>query len=159
MKKYFLLAFVLAPLFLTASPKYWIYLKTKDKNAAPAVSPLTLENRQKLGIPVFDETDLPVNVAFESALRDNSVHVVNRSKWLNAVSAVMTGEQVERVRQLDFVQDVVMIDPGFYIARTQPIEKANNNVANPNVPPSKKPIITTLLSIAVRTTPTCSLKR
>ncbi|MCE7043366.1 S8 family serine peptidase [Dyadobacter sp. CY312] len=124
MKKYLLLAFVLAPFFVSASPKYWIYLKTKDKSAAPAVSPLTLENRQKLGMPLFDETDLPVNVAFETTLRDNSVNVVNRSKWLNAVSAVMTGEQVERVRQLDFVQDVVMIDPGFYIARTQPIEKA-----------------------------------
>jgi subtilisin family serine protease len=124
MKKYFLLAFVLAPLFVTASPKYWIYLKTKDKNAAPAVSPLTLENRQKLGISLFDDTDLPVDVTFERVLQSNSVKVVNRSKWLNAVSAVMTREQVDRIRQLDFVQDVVMIDPGFYIARTQPVEKA-----------------------------------
>jgi subtilisin family serine protease len=124
MKKYLLLALVLAPLFVTANPKYWIYLKSKDKSAAPAVSPLTLENRQKLGMPLFDETDLPVNAAFETVLRDHSVNVVNRSKWLNAVSAVMTGEQVEHVRQLDFVQEVVMIDPGFYIARTQPVEKA-----------------------------------
>jgi subtilisin family serine protease len=124
MRRFFLLAFVCAPFFLSASPKYWIYLKSKDPNAAPAVSPLTLENRQKLGMVISDETDLPVKIEYESALRENAVKIINRSKWLNAVSAVMTSEQVNRVRQLDFVQDVVQIDPGFYIARTQPIEKA-----------------------------------
>ncbi len=123
MKKYLLLALVLCPLFTSAYPKYWIYLKNKDKSAAPAVSPLTLENRQKLGMPLFDEMDLPVSSAYETVLGANAVKVINRSKWLNAVSAVMTSSQAERIRQLDFVEEVVPMDPGFYIAQSKPIEK------------------------------------
>lgn len=124
MRRLLLLAFVFVPLVLSASPKYWIYLKNKDLTVSPAVSALTLENRQKLGLALSDETDFPVSQAYESALRAHSVKIVNRSKWLNAVSANLTSEQAMKVRELDFVADVVMIDPGFYIARTQPVEKA-----------------------------------
>ena len=124
MKRFFLLAFLCAPIFLSASPKYWIYLKNKNLNDLPAVSPLTLENRQKHGLVTSDELDLPIKGEYEYSLQENSIKIINRSKWLNAVSAVMTSEQVSKVRQLAFVQDVVQIDPGFYIARTQPIEKA-----------------------------------
>ncbi|MGV3602189.1 MAG: S8 family serine peptidase [Dyadobacter fermentans] len=124
MKRLLLLALVCMPWVLSASPKYWIFLKNKDLTASPAVSALTLENRQKLGLVLSDETDLPVNKAYETALRGHSVNIINRSKWLNAVSANLTSEQAMKVRQLDFVADVVMIDPGFYIAKTQPIEKA-----------------------------------
>jgi subtilisin family serine protease len=124
MRRLLLLAFVFVPLVLSASPKYWIYLKNKDLAANPAVSALTLENRQKLGLLLSDETDLPVKKEYETALRGQSVNIINRSKWLNAVSANLTSEQAMKVRELDFVADVVMIDPGFYIARTQPTEKA-----------------------------------
>lgn len=124
MRRLLLLAFVFVPLVLSASPKYWIYLKNKDLAANPAVSALTLENRQKLGLVLSDETDLPVKKEYEAALRGQSVNIINRSKWLNAVSANLTSEQAMKVRELDFVADVVMIDPGFYIARTQPTEKA-----------------------------------
>ncbi len=124
MRRLLLLAFVFVPLVLSASPKYWIYLKNKDLASSPAVSALTLENRQKLGLVLSDETDLPVKKEYEAALRGQSVNIINRSKWLNAVSANLTSEQAIKVRELDFVADVVMIDPGFYIARTQPTEKA-----------------------------------
>lgn len=124
MKKFLLLAFFFIPCLLSASPKYWIYLKNKDANAAPAVSMLTLENRQKLGLVYSDESDLPVKREYETALQNESVKIINRSKWLNAVSATLTSEQAIKIRQLDFVQEVVPIDPGFYIARTQPVEKA-----------------------------------
>jgi len=124
MKRFLFLAFLFAPLFVSASPKYWIYLKNKNLNTSPAVSFLTMENRQKLGLVISDELDLPINKAYETTLNEQSVKIINRSKWLNAVSATMTSEQANRVRQLDFVQEVVLIDPGFYIAKTQPIEKA-----------------------------------
>jgi subtilisin family serine protease len=124
MKRLFLLVFVLLPFVLSASPKYWIFLKNKDLNAKPAVSALTIETRQKLGLVLSDETDLPIKPDYEQALKGQSIHIINRSKWLNAVSAVLTSEQAMKVRELDFVKEVVMIDPGFYIASTKPIEKA-----------------------------------
>ena len=119
MKRFLSLALVLLPCLLSASPKYWIYLKSKDLNAIPAVSSLTLENRQKLGLITSDELDLPIKREYELALCDQSVKIINRSKWLNAVSAVLTSEQAMKIRTLDFVQEVVPIDPGFYIAKTQ----------------------------------------
>jgi subtilisin family serine protease len=124
MKKILSLALVLLPCLLSASPKYWIYLKNKDLNTTPAVSLLTLENRQKLGLITSDELDLPIKREYELALCDQSVKIINRSKWLNAVSAVLTSEQAMKIRELDFVQEVVPIDPGFYIARSKAIEKA-----------------------------------
>lgn len=124
MKRILLLAFVLAPFLCIASPKYWIYLKNKDLHASPAISATAIENRTRLGLAISDETDLPISSEYEKALQNQSVRIINRSRWLNAVSATLTGEQAMRVKELDFVRDVVMIDPGFYIARTQPIEKA-----------------------------------
>ncbi|MCE6990384.1 S8 family serine peptidase [Dyadobacter sp. CY323] len=124
MKRLFLLVFALLPFVSSATPKYWIYLKDKDLNETPAVSPQTLECRQKLGLTVSDDTDLPVNKAYEHLLQSQSIKIINRSKWLNAVSANLTSEQAMKIRELDFVAEVVPIDPGFYIARTQPIEKA-----------------------------------
>ncbi|GAB3171516.1 S8 family serine peptidase [Telluribacter humicola] len=112
------------PLFLSAQPKYWIYLK--DKNAAdqPAISETTMQNRKMLGLALFDETDLPVQAAYEKELTQTSVTIINRSKWLNAVSATLTPEQAFRVSKLPFVTDVVPMTSGFYIARTQPVDKA-----------------------------------
>lgn len=124
MKKIFVAALFFISLYSSATPKYWIYLKAKDNTVAPAISPLTMENRKTLGMPLFDELDLPVRSSYENVLRENEVKIVNRSKWLNAVSAVMSREQVDRIRQLDFVKEVVPIDPGFYIAQTKPAEKA-----------------------------------
>ena len=57
MKRIFLLSFFLCPLLLSAQPKYWIYLKDKDKSSAPAISKTTIENRQRMGIVTIDETD------------------------------------------------------------------------------------------------------
>jgi subtilisin family serine protease len=124
MKRLSLLFCMFFPIVLSAAPKYWIYLKSKDLNDKPAVSQLTLENRKMLGIALSDETDLPVRKDYEQALHKESVRIINRSKWLNAVSANMTSEQAMKVRALDFVEAVVPIDPGFYIARTQAAEKA-----------------------------------
>ncbi len=125
MKKAFLLICMLIPSLVFATPKYWIYLKNKDLKASPAVSETTLQNRKKLGLDISDYTDLPVNATYEAVLKSNQVKIINRSKWLNAVSANLTGEQAQQLKQLDFVEDIVPIDPGFYIASTGSIEKAN----------------------------------
>ncbi len=123
MKRIFLLALLCVPVLLSAQPKYWIYLKDKNLDNSPAVSQLTLETRQKFGLAT-DDTDLPVRADYQNQLQDISVKIANRSKWLNAVSAVLTSEQAQEVRQLDFVKEVVPMTSGFYIAQTKPVERA-----------------------------------
>ncbi|WP_159471868.1 S8 family serine peptidase [Dyadobacter sp. 3J3] len=123
MKRIFLLALLCVPALLSAQPKYWIYLKDKNLDNAPAVSQLTLETRQKFGLAT-DDTDLPVRADYQNRLKDISVKITNRSKWLNAVSAVLTSAQAQEVRELSFVKEVVPMTSGFYIAQTKPVERA-----------------------------------
>ncbi|MEO6685399.1 MAG: S8 family serine peptidase, partial [Dyadobacter sp.] len=123
MKRIFLLALLCVPALLSAQPKYWIYLKDKNLDNSPAVSQLTLETRQKFGLAT-DDTDLPVRADYQNQLKNISVKIANRSKWLNAVSAVLTSAQAQEVRELSFVKEVVPMTSGFYIAQTKPVERA-----------------------------------
>ncbi|MCF0058875.1 S8 family serine peptidase [Dyadobacter sp. CY356] len=123
MKRIFLLALLCVPALLSAQPKYWIYLKDKNLDNSPAVSQLTLETRQKFNLGI-DDTDLPVRADYQKQLQDISVKIANRSKWLNAVSAVLTSAQAQEVRELGFVKEVVPMTSGFYIAQTKPVERA-----------------------------------
>jgi len=105
---------------LSAQPKYWIYLNNKDAAARPAISETTKENRRLMGLPLWEETDLPVRGSYLAQLQAINVQPVYASRWLNAVSATLTYEQVQEVRKLGFVKDIVAMDAGFIIARTQP---------------------------------------
>jgi len=109
---------------LSAQPKYWIYLKDKDKASLPAISETTRENRKTFGLPIWEETDLPVRESYLSALKEKQIQPIYSSRWLNAVSASLDPIQVAEVRQLDFVEDVVAMNSDFVIARTQPVERA-----------------------------------
>jgi subtilisin family serine protease len=124
MKKIFLLSFFLSPLMLSAQSKYWIYLKDKNLTDEPAVSKTTIENRRNLGMSLTDETDLPVRLDYQAKLGEHSVKILNRSKWLNAVSASLSSSEAMAVRSLDFVKEVVPIDAGFFIARSKPVERS-----------------------------------
>jgi len=101
--------------------KYWIYFKDKDLNQPPAVSQQTLKNRELMGLPLADETDLPVKFEYVSALQQASVRVINHSRWLNAVSAEISPENLARVRELSFVKGIEKMDSDFFIARSAPI--------------------------------------
>lgn len=123
MKKFLLLSFLCLPALLSAQPKYWIYLKDKDLSSKPAISQLTLDTREKFGLST-DETDLPVREEYQNQLKNISVNIANRSKWLNAVSAILTSDQAQKVRELSFVKEVIPMTSGFYIAQTKPVEHA-----------------------------------
>lgn len=109
---------------LSAQPKYWIYLKDKDMTSRPAISETTRENRKNFGLPLWEETDLPVREGYLSTLKEKQIQPIYSSRWLNAVSAVLTYAQAQEVKQLDFVQEVVPMDSDFIITRTQPVNRA-----------------------------------
>lgn len=124
MKRFYLLTLLLAPLFLSAQPKYWIYLKDKNQSDAPAISQTTRENRKMLGLEEVQYTDLPVRQDYKGKLQNQQIKLLNQSKWLNAVSAHLTSEQAMKLRNMDFVKDVALIDAGFYIASTKSVERS-----------------------------------
>ncbi|MFC5408124.1 S8 family serine peptidase [Larkinella bovis] len=93
----------------TAQSKYWITLKDKPSTQKPSLSPSTLSNRQSMGLSV-DETDFPLNPTYLRELTNKGIQPLFQSRWLNAVSAELTPTQVDRVKAMPFVKELVPID-------------------------------------------------
>ncbi|WP_298361155.1 S8 family serine peptidase [Runella sp.] len=101
-----------------AQKRYWIFLKDKNLQDAPAVSPQTLQNRLQQGLALYDETDLPVKKDYLQQLQTVNCQPKTVSRWLNAVSAQLTNDQVQQVRALPFVTGLQPMDGNFYVAKT-----------------------------------------
>jgi subtilisin family serine protease len=98
----------------TDSPKYWILFKTKDQSVRPALSETAITRRKAQNLPL-DETDQPVSVDYLSQLKQEGVQPLNKSRWLNAVSARLTTSQYAQVAALPFVAGIQAIDPAIII--------------------------------------------
>ena len=89
--------------------KYWIsfdHKEIKGYDYKNSLSEQTIVNRTSLNIPLMQVTDIPVSNAYKASLADLNISVVATSKWLNAVTAYLTSEQVEQVKALSFVTSV-----------------------------------------------------
>ncbi|MEO0899023.1 MAG: S8 family serine peptidase [Bacteroidota bacterium] len=92
-----------------AQDKYWIFFEDKGDvshlTAEEILSPRALERRAMQGV-LIDGYDMPVNPAYLSSLKSRNIQMKRVSKWLNAVSAIMTREEVALVQHLPFVDHV-----------------------------------------------------
>ena len=124
MKKVTLLLFVLLTAFTsvtanwihkpsigptTGKEKYWILLSQKDPAQTPALSQATMERRQAQGLTI-DETDFPLSSTYLAQLRQAGIEPLCQSRWLNAVSAMLTKEQRKHIASLPFVKEITPID-------------------------------------------------
>lgn len=122
------------------SPKYWILFKEKDQTAPVALSPVALTRRTVQNLPL-DDTDKPVSASYLSQLQQEGVQLINKSRWLNAVSAQLTAEQYARVQALPFVTSIQAIDPAIII--TSIADPDGSLVAKrPTVNPHMAPVMT-----------------
>lgn len=113
-----LLLFLFFALNLSAQPKYWIYLKDKNVDDKPAISEQTRINRNNEGLPEQQATDLPVKADYLQSLGKNGIQPIYPSRWLNAVSAALSPEQVRIAKSLGFVEQVIPMNSDFFITRT-----------------------------------------
>lgn len=113
--------------FAGAQPKYWVTFAGKEgAGGADYVSEAAIRNRQKLGLPLRQDTDLPVKKDYISGLQQLGVQTILTSRWLNAVSVRLTDDQLTQVSQLPYVKDITPIagylipaglaEPGFMSA-------------------------------------------
>ena len=89
--------------------KYWISFDQKETvgyDYRNALSQQTIVNRTSLNIPLIQVTDIPVTQHYIAALSKLDVSIVAKSKWLNAVTAYLSQEQVAQVQALNFVTSV-----------------------------------------------------
>src|SRR6478735_2312178 len=109
-----LCALFLMVLELTAQDKkYWITFRDKDVTSydyRTFLSAQCIENRERFGLSLYQYTDVPVTVQYIKGIEETGVHTVCRSRWVNAVSAYMTAEQVKMVSALPYVSDIDEID-------------------------------------------------
>lgn len=65
----------------------------------------TIEKRLKLGIPLVQFTDLPVNPSYKNQVNSIS-EVKGESRWMNAVLVKLNAKEIEQINSLAFVKEV-----------------------------------------------------
>lgn len=118
--------FIAFLIFLTVVPisgqtKYMVYFKDKGigqgerlnksselyKIAESQLSQRAIERRKRtLGENYITEKDIPINGEYINQLTDRSVEIVRELKWFNAVSCMLTAEQVDEISEFDFISKV-----------------------------------------------------
>jgi serine protease AprX len=108
-------AFLLATIFLILSAKgqekYWVFLKDKPQSTVQKITPAdflsqrAIDRRLRFGIPI-DETDIPVSQIYLDSLRNMGLDVVQKSRWLNAVSVRADSAKLMQLAQCHFISHV-----------------------------------------------------
>ncbi|MEY3417534.1 MAG: hypothetical protein RL060_1646 [Bacteroidota bacterium] len=126
----FFLLLVLSALAAQANQKYWLFFKDKgDTNnlSHALLSPDAIANRMQFKMASRQWTDFPVCASYVQSIENEGIVIVTKSKWLNAVSATLTAEQLTRVKQFAFVRSVQLIKSSLRIASETPPKQAKQN--------------------------------
>jgi hypothetical protein len=113
-----ILFFAIITLNLQAQVKHDVFmLSLSDKNDSPYsvfhpqefLSMNAIERRTVQDISI-DERDLPVNPEYIAQIESLGAKVIHRSKWLNAVSVLITDSAIiEKLKDLPFVLDIMAL--------------------------------------------------
>jgi hypothetical protein len=123
---YLALQFLLMSEFCYAQDqKYWIFLVDKDTIAydyQQHLSEQAIERRLEQKIPLVQFTDIPLNINYLTQLQQQGIKQVQQSKWLNAITAILTNEQIIALKKLPFVKQIVPMNNRFKIL-SLPLQK------------------------------------
>ena len=114
------------------SNKYWIYYSDKagmTLNPYEYFSSGAIERRIQNGIPLFDFSDLPVNPLYTSRVSSMSDTLLGSSRWLNASCIRATKQNLEEIRRLPFVKDIVPSRSHALVAGFEDLSKAEQSLA------------------------------
>ena len=107
--------------------KYWIMFTDKDATK-PAISEKCKENRRVLGLQENQFSDLPVSELYVKRLQSIDIQSLIKSKWLNAVSANLTEQQIEKLKKLTFVKEIIPIESQVILANVNSKKNTDINV-------------------------------
>src|SRR4051812_205559 len=105
-----LLFFCLSAVPSLAQNKYWVVLKDKQGVRFDPYSYFNkkaIERRQNQHLPLFEETDKPLNPKYLKQVTALSDSVTGSSRWLNAVACYARPEQVKALQELTFVREII----------------------------------------------------
>jgi serine protease AprX len=122
MKNKILFWFIFAPLFIYPQTKYYVYFKDKGikqsealskssvvySEAVNLLSEKSIERRKKVmnedAMITFE--DLPLKENYVQKIQNLGIKIRNRLKWFNAVTAYLTEEQINQIKELGFVEKI-----------------------------------------------------
>jgi subtilisin family serine protease len=141
---FFVLVVIIPPAFSQDVPaeKYWIFFRDKSTNISSEQKSLsqcyperTIQRRLKHREPkeVMDEYDVPVSPEYIRTIKFNGIEILSVSRWLNAVSARLTAQQKDIIRQLSFVLSL------------KPVARSQTNRLSPGAPLNAEPLDPTSL--------------
>ena len=87
--------------------RVWIYFSDKDGSAPITLSEKTIDRRAKNG--VHDNNlwyDLTVSLKYIDQLSSLGIKVINKSRWLNSVSALCSKSDLIKIANLPFVDQI-----------------------------------------------------
>ena len=139
MKKIIVFLIAVLPLLLFPQEKYLIYFKDKEvtntatlskssaiyKEALNNLSNRCIERRKK----VMDENnlityeDLPIKKEYILQIQNLNIKIQNKLNWFNAVSAYLTSEQMNSLKQLNFIEKVEKVKTFIYRNENEFLEK------------------------------------
>ena len=152
----------------TPDAKYWIIFKDKgqykpgDKitpgsDAYETGKSLLSDRAIKRRLKVLDENnlidymDLPLDQQYVNGIQNMGVEIIAKSRWLNGVSAYLTESQVNKIKKLNYVdhlqivnkmikQDVSMTEETYYdgLRSVEYIEPTDTNLYKYDYGPSLK---------------------
>ncbi len=121
MKKLFLILLLTSAGYSSAQTKYMVYFKDKGIEPAEALqktsqiyveaekslSPRAIERRKKsMGENYITYEDLPINENYVNQIENLGVKIQRKLKWFNAVSCYLDDNQLEKIKELNFVEKV-----------------------------------------------------
>lgn len=110
-----------------ADVKYWILFKDKgefkpDDKIEPGsiayekgkalLSERAVNRRLKVLTEdnLIDFQDLPLNEKYVNSIKKSGISLIVESRWLNGVSAYLTQSQLEKIKKLDFVSQIKVVN-------------------------------------------------
>jgi len=99
----------------TEKDKYWIYFSDKLNSSYSKNEPVQLltqraiDRRKRFNIAV-NETDIPVSAQYIQELNNKGITIEVQSRWLNAVSAYLSEDQLIRVSLLPYVTQISAVN-------------------------------------------------
>ncbi|OFY09962.1 MAG: hypothetical protein A2W93_00115 [Bacteroidetes bacterium GWF2_43_63] len=112
-----------------------------DKNNSPYsvsnpeefLTQRAIDRRQKMGVSV-DENDIPVIQAYIDSLTNLGASVLNRSRWFNTATVLLTDTTiVSQITSLTFVSEVVKTKPFLQQKRKKPFKSGAQSLSPDNM--------------------------
>jgi subtilisin family serine protease len=119
--------------FTEPTNRIWIYFKDKgpvlsknvDETAKHHLSERSITRRAHKSNPVkYDFTDLPIYQDYIFELNKIGIKTIHKSKWLNAVSTLISDRQIEQLNKESYIKKIVPVK-SFKFYTQMKIEKQN----------------------------------